>query len=131
MSKTEIKLAYTLHRITTPDGSIDPDTVTEFEVAEFDRLKGKGAVRDPSEDEQALYEAQQAKKKAKGEASKSVKAETPSVPSGAAAEARKELVRRAEAAGVKFHPNTGDEKLAKLVADAEKAAGDLDLTTED
>lgn len=122
-------LAYTLHRITTPDGSISPDTVAPFDEKEFARLLEKKAVRTPTEDELALYEARNSKRNA----AKAVAVDKPagSAPSGAANERRQDLVRRAEAVGLKVHPNIGDDKLEEKVIEAEEAAKasgvDLDL----
>lgn len=105
-----MKLGYTIHEVQKgKDTIIAPGRVHPFDNQEHDDLTRLGAIREPSRDEIALYEA----------LLPAVEEEEPKK-----SPEREQLEAKATELGVKFQANTGDAALLKRIeeAEAKKAA---------
>jgi hypothetical protein len=111
------KLAFTLHAITSGKTSHRPGHVVEIDSGDFEDFIELGAVREPTDDELALYEQGKPKQAAK------VAVEPAGEPEAAgeldpAPLRRETLEAEAKELGVKFQKNTSDDKLAERIAEA-------------
>ena len=105
-----MELAYTLHRIGMGKGvTVEPKQVVEMTEAQIKELIPFGAVREPTEEEVALYRLANPVEASLPEVSKST-------------DDLDVLKARATELGVEFSGNIGIKKLAERVAEAEEAA---------
>ena len=101
-------IGYAIHSIMLKDSEIAPGTVAEFSDDMFDELEPRGAIREASPQEVAVYNA--------------IKASEAAPVAETASPERLELEAKAKALGVKFQKNTSDDTLRERIAAAEKAA---------
>lgn len=102
-------IAYALHNIMRKPEEVEPGTVFEMPIAEYNELLALNAVRSATSDEIALYDMAHAR------------AAEPQISAS-----REQLEATARAAGIKFNKNISDETLAERIA-AAKVAADPDV----